>query len=114
MVENKNAYKNYSIITKCEFLADDEFSNRLVEHYKRMVYSAIDEESKKKAKIFDFLMRKYIEDYNFSKKFQKSLDVKKFLSREFTEYGSLIDYMLKFSERYDNDKQEVITSTKWI
>ncbi len=111
----KAIFKNYSIITKCDFMDDDEFSYKLVEYYKRYAYSCGDsEDCKNRGKAFDYLMRKYIEDFNFSKRFKKSIDVKSFLSTEFSELDALIEYMERVSLNYDNDKQEIVVNTKWI
>ena len=63
---------------------------------------------------FDKIMRMYIEDYNFSKKLQKSLDISKIISADFSNYEGLMNYMFKFLEKYENDKKEVLINTKWI
>ena len=111
----KNLCKSYNVITKCEFLDDDLFSIRLVEYYKETIENlGDDEKSINKALRMDYVIRRYIEDYNFSKKLQNSIDIPSILKANFSSYDSLIDYMLKFSEKYDNDKGEVIENTQWI
>lgn len=111
----KNICKSYNIITRCEFLDDDLFSIRLVEYYKNCISNFDDtEESKNKALKMDYVIRRYIEDYSFSKKLQSSIDIPSVLKASFNSYDTLIDYMLKFSEKYDNDKGVVIENTKWI
>lgn len=107
--------RSYSVITRCEFLEEDTFSVKLVEYYKRSVSCLTDDdESKNKLKRFDSIMRKYIEDYRFSKKLQKSIDTSKMINNDFDNYDVLIDYMFRFLEKYENDKKEVLTNTRWI
>lgn len=111
----KGLCKNYNAIVKCEFLSDDLFSIRLVEYYKlRMANIKEDDSSMVFLKSFDCVMRKYIEDYNFSKKLKNSVDVDSILQSDFSNYDRLVEYIIKFSEKYDNDKGEIIVNTKWI
>ena len=87
----------------------------MVEYYKRSVSCLTDDEdSKNKVKRFDSIMRKYIEDYRFSKKLQKSIDISKIIDGEFNNYDGLLEYMVNFLEKYENDKKEVLKSTRWI
>ena len=72
-MENKlKKCRNYNIITNCEFLDDDLFSKKLVDFYKKAVVNANDEVKMDKIVKYDRVMRKCIEDYNFSKKFPPS------------------------------------------
>lgn len=111
----KGVCKNYNIIVKCEFLEEDQFSLKLVEYYKfKTDVVPIDDFSKTWIRNFDCIMRKYIEDYGFSKKLKNSIDIDSIIKSDFSNYDKLVDYMLKFSEKYDNDKGEIIVNTKWI
>jgi hypothetical protein len=111
----KGICRNYNSIVRCEFLEDDKFSLRLVEYYKfKTDVMPSDDSSKMWIRNFDCIMRKYIEDYTFSKKLKNSVDIESILKSDFSNYDKLVDYMLKFSEKYDNDKGDIITNTKWI
>ena len=113
--KQKFVYKNYTVITRCEFSEEDMFSVRLVEYYKQTVSTLPNDGSfKEKMTKFDGVMRKYVEDYNFSKKLKKSLDLSKIASNDFNNFDGLVDYMFKFLEKYNNDKKEVMVNTRWI
>jgi hypothetical protein len=107
--------KNYNAIIKCEFLDDDLFSIRLVEYYKVKTANIPDNDASRIfIRNFDCVLRKYVEDYNFSKKLKNSVDIDSIIKSDFSNYDRLVEYMLKFSEKYDNDKGEIIINTKWI
>jgi hypothetical protein len=112
----KNVCKNYDIIVKCEFLDDDYFSQKLVSYYKQVVatVSLDDEGALKRLSKFDYVMKKYIEDYNFSKKLQNSIDVSTVVSSSFDYYDQVIEYVMSFSDTYDECKDEIVINTKWI
>ena len=74
----RNFCRNYNIIVSCEFLDDDLFSKKLVDFYKNAVNrTTTDEGSLKRLASFDKVMRKYIDDYSFSKKLRNSVFYKK-------------------------------------
>lgn len=112
----KSVCRNYNAIVNCEFLDDDLFSKRLVDYYKKLSVSIPDDNEgmlRKLAK-FDHVMRKYVEDYNFSKKLQNSIDVTRVVEDETDLSGAVVEYVIEYSDRYDEDKDEIITNTRWI
>ena len=112
----KRICKNYNVIVNCEFLEDDIFSQNLVASYKDIVskVSLEDMEALSKLAKFDYVMRKYIEDYDFSRRIKESIDVTELLNYNGDISLPLLEYVSQFSEIYDNEKNEVITNTKWI
>lgn len=109
----KTVCRNYTVITRSEFLDDDTYSLKLVEYYKRSVYSSPeDESSKERIKKFDFIIRKYIEDYSFSKKMQSSLGIDEIVQNE--SFDFVLTKLSQFLEEYDNNKKEIVTNTRWI
>lgn len=116
MNENvKKTCKNFNSIVNCEFLEDDLFSQILVDYYKKAAEATKDDEtSLKKISTFDYVMRKYIEDYNFSKKLQDSIDVSSLVNNKSDISLQVLEYVTAFSIKYDEDKEEIIGSTRWI
>lgn len=108
--------KNYKIITNCEFLEDDIFSNLLVEYYKNKVKNTpVDNEIKVNQLIkFDKVMRKYIEDYRFSKKLKNSVDVTSIVNSKIDLSDAVVDYVSSFFDKYDVTLDESIVNTRWI
>ena len=113
--KNNNYCKNYDIIVNCEFLDDDLFSKKLVEFYKNSVLKAKNNErvALKVAK-YDKVMRKYIEDYNFSKKLKNSVDVSSILNSKVDLTDAVLDYATDFSDKYNDEVDTPIVNTRWI
>lgn len=112
----KRICRNYNAIINCEFMDDDIFSQSLVNCYKDVISqtNVDDVDALSKLAKFDHVVRKYIEDYDFSKKVQEFIDV-----RELTEYKGnisipLLEYVTQYSDIYDNEKNDIVTNTKWI
>lgn len=114
-MENKlKKCRNYNIITSCEFLDDDLFSKKLVMFYKNAVMNANDESKLDKLVKYDRVMRKYIEDYNFSKKLRNSVDVSSILESSMDLTDAVLEYAVDFSSKYDEKIEEAVVNTRWI
>ena len=114
-MENKiKKCKNYNIIVNCEFLDSDLFSKKLIEFYKNAVMKASDNASMEKIVKYDRVMRKYIEDYNFSKKLRNSVDVSSILMSKIDLTDAVMEYALDFSSKYDEKIEEPVVNTRWI
>ena len=114
-MENKlKKCRNYNIITNCEFLDDDLFSKKLVDFYKKAVVNANDEVKMDKIVNYDRVMRKYIEDYNFSKKLRNSVDVSSILMSKIDLSDAVLEYVVDFSSKYDEKIEEPVINTRWI
>lgn len=114
-MENKlKKCRNYNIITNCEFLDDDLFSKKLVDFYKKAVVNANDEVKMDKIVKYDRVMRKYIEDYNFSKKLRNSVDVSSILMSKIDLSDAVLEYVVDFSSKYDEKIEEPVINTRWI
>ena len=59
-------------------------------------------------------MRKYIEDYNFSKKLRNSVDVSSILMCKVDLTDAVLEYAVDFSNKYDDDIEEPVINTRWI
>ena len=113
--ELKKICKNYNVIVNCEFLEYDLFSYKLVEFYKNAVSrSDGDSNSLNKISKYDRVMRKYIEDYNFSKKLRNSVDVSSILMCKVDLTDAVLEYAVDFSNKYDDDIEEPVINTRWI
>lgn len=113
----KNFCKNYNVIVNCEFLDDDLFSKKLVDFYKNAVNrtSSMDEKSLKRLANFDNVMRKYIDDYSFSKKLKNSIDISSILYSKVDLTDVVLEYAVEFSDKYNDSKiDEPIVTTRWI
>ena len=107
--------RNYNTIVNCEFLEDDLFSRKLVDFYKTAVNRlGTDEASLNKMARIDRTMRKYIEDYNFSKKLKNSVDVYSILKSEVDLTDAVLEYAVSFSEKYTDDVDAPVVNTRWI
>ncbi len=107
--------KNYNVIVNCEFLEDDLFSKKLVDFYKNVVSRNYDDsDSLNKIIKYDRVMRKYIEDYNFSKKLRNSVDVSSILMSKVDLTDAVLEYAVDFSDKYDDDVEEPVINTRWI
>lgn len=108
--------RNYNVIVNCEFLEDDLFSKKLIEFYKNAVSKMNKEDTNSINKIlkYDKVMRKYIEDYNFSLKLKNSIDVSSMLSSSVDLTDAVLDYAVDFSTKYDDSIEEAIVNTRWI
>ena len=114
-MENKlKKCRNYNIITNCEFLDDDLFSKKLVDFYKKAVVNANDEVKMDKIVKYDRVMRKYIEDYNFSKKLRNSIDVSSIIMSKIDLSDAVLEYVVDFSSKYDEKIEEPVINTRWI
>ena len=115
MEEVKKYCKNYFMITHCEFMDDDLFSKKLVDFYKNAVAkSKTDDLSIKRITRIDKIMRRYIDDYNFSKKLKNSVDVSSILKSNMDLTDELFDYTMDFSDKYRDDIDNPIVNTRWI
>lgn len=113
--ELKKICKNYNTIINCEFLDDDLFSQKLVEFYKNAVSrGSSDSNSLTKISKYDRVMRKYIEDYSFSKKLRNSVDVSSILMSKVDLTDAVLEYAVDFSNKYDDDIEEPVINTRWI
>lgn len=112
----RNFCRNYNIIVNCEFLDDDLFSKKLVDFYKNAVSRTnTDEASLKRLANFDRVMRKYIDDYTFSKKLRNSVDISSILHSKIDLTDAVLDYAVAFSDKYNNSEiDEPIITTRWI
>lgn len=107
--------KNYNNITHCEFLDDDLFSKKMVEFYKSAVLKTkSDQISINRIIKIDKTMRKYIDDYNFSKKLRNSVDVASILNSKIDLTDSVFDYTMDFLDKYNDDLDAPIVNTRWI
>ena len=114
-MENKlKKCKNYNFIVNCEFLEDDLFSKKLVDFYKKAVTNANDEFKLNKAIKYDKVMKKYIEDYNFSKKLKNSIDVSSILTSTIDLADAVLEYAVEFLLKYDEKVEETVVNTRWI
>jgi len=114
-MENKlKKCRNYNIIVNCEFLDDDLFSKKLVEFYKNAVVKAEGEVATEKIVKYDRVMRKYIEDYNFSKKLRNSVDVSSILVSKIDLTDAVLEYVVDFSSKYEEKIDEPVVNTRWI
>lgn len=114
MVDKIKNSKNYNIITNCEFLDDDLFSKKLVEYYKKIVNTTGESINLDKIKKYDRVMRKYIEDYTFSKKLKNSVDVSSILMSKVDLSEAVMEYAVDFLSKYDEKIEEPIVNTRWI
>ena len=110
----KSYCKNYNIITSCEFLDDDLFSQKLVQFYKNAVSRVNDENSLNRISKFDKVMRKYIEDYTFSKKLRNSVDVSSIIKSNADLTEAVLEYAIDFSDKYNDDVDTPVVNTRWI
>ena len=108
----KSTCKNYNSIVNCEFLEDDLFSHKLVSFYKTAVDRAKNCDSRGLGKIskFDKVMKKYIEDYNFSKKLRNSVDVSSILMSKVDLTDAVLEYAVAFSDKYAVIKSSISPS----
>ncbi len=111
-----NSYcKNYNVIVNCEFLEDDLFSHKLVEFYKNAVSKAnSDENMCSKVTRYDKVMRRYIEDYDFSKKLKNSVDVSSIIQSKVDLTNAVLDYAVAFGDKYNDDVDSPVVNTRWI
>ena len=112
----RNVCKSYDVICNCEFLDDDLFSKKLVEFYKKHVSNVkLDNEAElRKTARFDRMVRRYIEDYNFSRKLQSSIDVSSIVNSGVDLCEPVLEYVSSFSDKYDEEANVVVTNTRWI
>lgn len=115
-VEILKLCRNYKEIVECEFLDDDVFSKKMVDFYKKFV-SAVDlsnNESIMKIRSLDNALLKYMEDYKFAKRLRDTIDVSSVISDSFSYLNEFMDYIVIFSDEYENTKDNVVAQTKWI
>lgn len=112
----KKYCRNYDLIVNCEFLDDDLFSKKLVDCYKYVLSTTNINDSNSINKLIklDFVMRKYIEDYRFSKKLQDSLDVSGIVNSRLDISFAVFDYVINFSDKYEELPDEIIVNSRWI
>lgn len=114
-MENKlKRCRNYNVITNCEFLDDDLFSKKLIEFYKNAVLKAEDSNSLDKIVKYDKVMRRYIEDYDFSKKLRNSVDISSIVMSKIDLTDAVLEYAVDFSSKYDEKLDEPVVNTRWI
>ena len=114
-MENKlKRCRNYNVITNCEFLDDDLFSQKLVEYYKKTIETSncSDDDCIDKLTKYDCVMNKYIEDYNFSKKLKSSIDIASIVNCKADISLAVLEYLTTFFEQYE--EEAVIVNTRWI
>ena len=59
-------------------------------------------------------MRKYIEDYTFSKKLRNSVDVSSFVNSQIDLTDAVLNYAINFNDNYTEDVDSPIVNTRWI
>lgn len=117
MEDNIKKYcKNYKSIVNCEFLDDDLFSKKLVDYYKNAInrLNFSDSTSINKISKYDRVMRKYIEDYTFSKKLRNSVDISSIINSNIDLTEPVLEYVVDFSTKYDDNVEEPVVNTRWI
>ena len=60
------------------------------------------------------MVRRYIEDYNFSRKLQSSIDVSSIVNSGVDLCEPVLEYVSAFSDKYDEEANVVVTNTRWI
>lgn len=108
---DKKICKHYDEIVNCEFLDDDVFSKILVQYYKNTVNKETNAERLTRV---DYVVSKYINDYNFSRKLQNTIDVSSIVRCKTDLTDRVLDYVLDFSSRYDGVLEETIENSRWI
>lgn len=111
----KKYCRNYYAIINCEFLDDDLFSKKLIDFYKNAISRVKnDNESLMKISKVDNVLKKYIDDYNFSKKLRNSIDVSTILKSKVDLTDAVLEYAVSFSDKYDEEVELPVVNTKWI
>lgn len=108
---NKNVCKNYNDIVNCEFLDEDLFSKKLVEYYKKTIEKETNTDRLIK---IDAVLKKYIDDYNFSKRLQDTVDYQSIERSKLDLTDMVLDYVVDFFSKYDERMEETIVNTRWI
>ena len=117
MIESAKKYcKNYNLIVNCEFLDDDLFSKKLVDYYKLVVSKTdiSDNNNINRLIKLDFVMRKYIEDYRFSKRLQNSVDVSGIVNSKSDISLAVVNYVINFLDKYEEAPDEIVINSRWI
>ena len=85
----------------------------IIENFELEIYLDNEAELRKTAR-FDRMVRRYIEDYNFSRKLQSSIDVSSIVNSGVDLCEPVLEYVSAFSDKYDEEANVVVTNTRWI
>lgn len=109
--------KHYDEIINSEFMDDDFFSIKLVEYYKEYVnkLNLNDLKDKERADELDKAVYRYADDYLFSKQLCSSIKTDSILDKNFCKYiEQFFDYLIHFSNEYEQNLKTFISQTRWI
>lgn len=109
--------KHYDEIITSEFMDDDLFSMKLVEYYRDYIdkLDFNDLKNKERAEQLDRAIYRYVDDYLFSKKLCSTIKPESILDKGFSKYiEQFFDYIIKFSNEYEENLETFISQTRWI
>lgn len=118
MQNNKLILKNcpnfYKIIN-FEYFEDDFISEKLVEVYENYIFniSLDDIEQIDRANRLDSILSKYVDDYLFRKEMKNEL-LKLTVKKTENVFMAIVNYILTFFERYEEDATRKIYISRWI
>ena len=118
MQNNKLILKNcpnYYKIINFEYFDDDFISEKLIEVYENYIFNiALDDiEELNKVSRLDSILAKYIDDYLFRKEMKGEL-VKLTVKRNDNVFLTIVNYILNFFEKYEEDATRKIYISRWI
>ena len=108
--------KNYQRIVNFDYLQDDLISAKLIRVYKDYVFKVNINSSEEVEELthFDYVLGKYIDDYNFRKELKKEIVHVKIKKSCTDILRAIVASILKIFDNYLENSTRKITIARWI
>ena len=108
--------KNYQRIVNFDYLQDDLISAKLIRVYKDYVFKVNINSSEEVVELthFDYVLGKYIDDYNFRKELKKEIVHVKIKKSCTDILRAIVASILKIFDNYLENSTRKITIARWI
>lgn len=108
--------KNYQRIVNFDYLQDDLISAKLIRVYKDYVFKVNINSSEEVDELihFDYVLGKYIDDYNFRKELKQEIVHVKIKKSSTDILRAIVASILKIFDNYLENSTRKITIARWI
>ena len=119
MEENKEVLRycpNFHKIVNFDYLKEDKITAKLIRIYKDYIFGIDmrDEEALKEVKEFDYVLNRYIEDYDFRKELKKEIVHVKVKKSCTDILKAIVESILHIFDKYVESTTRKITIARWI
>lgn len=111
-----NSCANYNRIINFDYLESDTITRKLIKVYKEYIFNTDmnDEDNFKTLEQFDYVLGKYLDDYEFRKELKKEIVRVKVVKSSLNIIKSIVVSINKIFDNYVESSTRVIKISRWI